>query len=144
MSGLGVTRSFGLGIPIPEHWMETCWMEPNFGVHPYYRKQGQTGLDKHFWFCQGEKLKVPFHSNDEDYPSGCTVPGCQFSQVPQHLMRSGTFGCKVQNVSQVLCKISCKQGYRPWGGEHSSVCTRSGGWGRNRFLECYKEGEELN
>ena len=34
MSGLGVTRSFGLGIPVPEHWMETCRMEPNFGVHP--------------------------------------------------------------------------------------------------------------
>jgi len=144
ISGLGITRSFGLGISVPARWMNTCRMEPNFGIHSYYRKQGQARLNKEFWFCHGEKLEVPFLSPNDKYSvaAGCTVPGCQFSQVPTHLTTAGTFGCKVQDRSRVRCEISCKEGYRPWKGEHSSICTREkGGW-RNRFLECYKEEGE--
>lgn len=141
ISNLGIARSFGLGISVAENWMETCRMEPNFGIHPYHRLQGQAWLDNKLWFCKDDKLEIPFESKDHENPpvSSCTVPGCQFAQVPGHFMKKGTFGCQVQNMTQVMCQISCKPGYKPWAGEHSSVCTRNGNGFQNKFLECSQE-----
>jgi len=141
ISNMGVMRSFGLGIAVPPQWIETCKMEPNYGFHPYHRKQGQAWLNDKLWFCNGDKLDIPFLSEDQKNPpvDSCTVPGCQFAQVPRHFMKKGTFGCQVLNTTQVLCEISCKPGYKPWAGEHKSVCTRNGNGFNNKFLECSQD-----
>jgi len=140
ISGLGISRSFGLGISVPDSWTDDCRMKPNFGVHPYFKKIGQNQLNNYFWICNEDKLQIPFEPLNSSSRflrnNGCTVPGCQFSRVPQNLIKAGNFSCQVRNTSLVECQISCKDGYTPLEGRTSNICTRDNQRWKNDFLEC--------
>jgi len=133
---VGVERSFGLNIQVPSKLTENCQMEPNFGGHRFFRRQGEAWLSDKIWFCHGDKLEMPL-TRDRRHVTTCTVPGCQFYQIPSNLMTRADMQCQVQDdMFSVVCSLNCTAGYTPVAGQDSSSCTRDTRSWSNRYLEC--------
>ena len=84
----GVDRSFGLGIQVPASVTLKCEMEPNFGGHSYFQRQGEARLRDQVWFCHGDRLELPLASDEDrqevtDLVRSCTVPGCHYTGLPR-------------------------------------------------------------
>ena len=85
---VGLDRSFGLGIQVPDSVTRRCEMEPNFGGHSYFRRQGEAMLRDRVWLCHGERLELPLASEEDRLEvtglmRSCTVPGCHYSGLPR-------------------------------------------------------------
>ena len=112
-------------IHVPSEITENCQMEPNFGGHTFFRRQGEHWLRDKIWFCHGDKLEMPL-TRDRRHVDTCTVPGCQFYQIPNDIMTRAVMNCAVQDdMFSVMCTVNCTAGYTVVGGEDSSICSRT-------------------
>ena len=134
---VGVDRSFGTGIQVPSELLETCSMEPNFGHHHYFRRQGEKMLESVFWFCDGDTLITPLETGGQGLVSRCTVPGCQYYQIPENLLTRASLNCAVDDhLQSVSCQLQCSPGFTPRDNISSSSCDRlSQSWDKT-YLEC--------
>jgi len=140
---VGLDRSFGLGIQVPASVSHNCEMEPNFGGHSYFRRQGEASLRDQVWFCHGERLELPLTSDKTrrevtDLVRSCTVPGCHYSGLPRDLVTRAVTGleCGLVTRDLVTCQLSCAPGHRALGGLASTSCSRDAGTWELRHLEC--------
>ena len=120
-------------------------MEPNFGQHHYFRRQGEMWLEDKVWFCDGDSLTLPLLDGDTLTGNGvsltrCTVPGCQYYQIPPGIKTRAQLDCSVQKMMySVECSLRCPPGHHPLGGVNTSSCDRHSRTWDVTYLECQQD-----